>query len=160
MAVRPVQPWRLGAILAATPMVFTGCGDGDGVGDGDGTTQSAESAQTVGVQPTGPAPSLIPPDETVAIGTPDCSALDWCTQYGDADFVWGFGVDSAETLKIALVSFNMAEDDADCAVEAIFTSDFAPDPQYGDEYSVQPDMLEEAVAQCDIDTSRIWRSWD
>jgi hypothetical protein len=82
------------------------------------------------------------------------------TRYGDSDFVWGFGVNNAESLKQALLSFHMAETDADCAVSTIFTPELEPDSTSGATYAITADLLETAIEECNIDTSRIWRSWD
>ena len=75
--------------------------------------------------------------------------------YGDEGFVFGSSVPSAEIAYQVLLEYNMASDDAACAIEFIFTPDFEFDPWYGDLYTITADMLDDAIEACDIDTDRI-----
>ena len=86
---------------------------------------------------------------------------DYKSRYGDSDFVWGFTTGSAEMFKETLVShYNMTETDADCVVLTIVTPRLEPDGTFGGPYTITADLLDAAIAECDVDTSTIWRYWD
>jgi hypothetical protein len=59
-----------------------------------------------------------------AAGCSSASDGDFVARFGDADFRWGFGVDSAEQLyDILVTSYHLSSVDADCAVASIFSPD-------------------------------------
>jgi hypothetical protein len=96
-----------------------------------------------------------------AIAVSACSFdEDWIVRYGEPDFHWGFGVDSADQLHVVLLGYHFTVEGADCVVAAIFTPEFAPDSKYGSTYTVTAEDLETAVRQCGIDTSTIWTTTD
>lgn len=86
------------------------------------------------------------------------SVVPWGTdrpRYGEEGFVFGSSVPSAEIAYQVLQDYNMTSDDAACAIEFFFTPDFEFDPWYGDLYTINADMLDDAIEACDIDTDRI-----
>lgn len=97
-----------------------------------------------------------------ALAATGCSSGDdFVARYGEPDFRWGFGLDSAEQLlEILVTGYHLSAADADCAVATIFAPDFTRDPTYGAAYTVTSDVLDRAMETCRVDTSTIWTHTD